>query len=320
MSVERKKKLLVTEFAPIELNGVTEQQIESIYSQRIGKGFDSSDLANLESENKRFLDVLFDDEDTLCVCKTLYDFSFIKKSEYKGELGRYLSFNPSDPNTTTRRNIDVSKFRNFMLEFDNVSTERQLELMETVNFPFSTVTYSGNQSLHFIISLETPLENIKEYQLVSKWLHAIAGNMVATPDICSKAPSFTTRFPNVLNENGANSQKLLIINGRISDDDFYDWLEKFKDLRPSIQSLNGGREKINEAVDYYVKEYLGKTFDDEWFDCPLCIEEGKTSHTKRMKVNKESKSVKCFCSQNHDRAIIKKLFEIKNKMGGSNNE
>lgn len=314
-----RKQFLLTESAEIQLSTLSNQEVETIYALNLGKDGDHS-LNKLEIENQQFFNLLFDQEDTVCVCNTPYKFEFYQKAQVNKELGRYVSINASNPATKTRRSEDVTSFRNFLVEFDDMSLTTQLEKMDAIGFPYSAVTFSGNKSLHFIISLENPVSSIKEYQLVSNWLHNIINKYVGKADPSTKPPSFTTRYPNIINENGIYSQKLLILNKRVSDDIFFNWLAKHQDLKPSPDMFKQSfREKINSAVDFYITDILKTDFEKgEWFDCPLCVEEGNVSNTKRMKVNKSTKSIKCHCSKDHDQNIVKKLFQIQRENGGRN--
>ena len=311
-----REQFLKTESASIDYSTLMDQSVETIYSLELGKESTLNEKT-LKNENLKFLDILFDDDDCLCVCKSPFDFEFQKKSQMGNKIGRYISINPSNPNTSTRRNDDVTKFRNFLIEFDDMSITEQLSKMENLKIPYSAVTFSGNKSLHFIISLENPLSNIEEYQLISNWIHNIVNELVGNADKSTKPPSFTTRYPNVIHENGIYSQKLLKLNGRLSDEEFFGWIKNHISLKPTIDnSKRSFKEKINDALDFYIRDVLKTSLDEsEWFDCPLCVEEG-ASKTRRMKVNKTTKSIKCYCSKGHDQNVVKKLFQIKREQGG----
>jgi hypothetical protein len=140
---------------------------------------------------------------------------------------------------------------------------------------------------------------------------------VGQADKSTKPPSFTTRYPNVINESGVYSQKLVKLNSRISDDIFFGWLKDFIDLKPNVDgSKVDFKTKISNAVDFYVQEILKTNLEDaKWLDCPLCVDEG-VSNTKRMKINKDTKSIKCYCSKEHDQSIVKELFRIQREHGG----
>jgi hypothetical protein len=303
----------------IEFNVIVEGDAEKIYH---------SGLANQELsptiEIQKFINVLFDEEDTICICRSPSDYFFIKKKDYQGELGKLLAFNPTNPTTKTRKNSDVAKFRSFMIEFDNISIKQQYDVILEIGFPHSTITYSGNKSLHIILTLEQEIESQDNYYLYSKWIQNIFQAKSYRPDPLTKSPSFLTRFPNVTSDDGFYSQKLLSLQGRVNNSDFIEWLNRYSECRPQInksfidEELKPERKSIVELVDWYVFEYLKSSYDgiENWFMCPICKEEKRAHYGKRLCVKGLNKYTSCTADKDHNRLLLKKIWSLKS--GGRN--
>lgn len=62
------------------------------------------------------------------------------------------------PDVGRRADINVTEFRNFLFEMDQVNTELQYEMMEVLKPYLTTMVFSGGKSIHGILCLETPLD------------------------------------------------------------------------------------------------------------------------------------------------------------------
>lgn len=127
-------------------------------------------------------------------------------------------------NKPRRSNANVTCFRNILIEFDEIPLEKQLEFVKGAALPYTTAVFSGSKSIHFIISLEEPLTDLNEYNLIVKTLYYIIKSKGATPDTKCKNPSRLTRFPGYI-RNG-KEQELLEVRGRVSKEE----LEQFMDI------------------------------------------------------------------------------------------
>ena len=74
-----------------------------------------------------------------------------------------------------RADANCVSYRNFMLEFDTVngrqlSRDEQIQLMEgKYRIPYSTAVWSGNKSVHFVISLSEPIKE-KQWRKIARSL------------------------------------------------------------------------------------------------------------------------------------------------------
>lgn len=120
-----------------------------------------------------------------------------------------------------RADANVVCYRNILLEFDKGSIEEQQELVEKLNLPYSTCVFSGGKSLHYIISLETPLQTAAEYRVLANRLYYVIGSGV---DSTCKNPSRLSRAPGVMRYGTNNEQKLIAVRGRVKNAALEQWL------------------------------------------------------------------------------------------------
>lgn len=121
-----------------------------------------------------------------------------------------------------RADCNVISFRNILIEMDNFALDKQDQYITEIGVPYSTAVYSGGKSIHYIISLETPVQNIKAYRrLVSRIYKAIGEDYV---DIANKNPSRLSRFPGHIRIDSTKEQKLLTIKGRVPNSVLEEWL------------------------------------------------------------------------------------------------
>jgi hypothetical protein len=91
--------------------------------------------------------------------------------------------------------------------------------------PYSTCVFSGGKSLHFIISLETPLESEEEYRCWWKAIFKIMGNRGAGLDKSTVNPSSFSRCPNAYREDKDQIQHLLKVNARVKNEVMASWFK-----------------------------------------------------------------------------------------------
>lgn len=149
-----------------------------------------------------------------------------------------------------RADANVTAFRNFLLECDNMSLEEQLVYMEDYKVPWATCVYSGSKSFHFIISLADGYADHKEYEFVAVWIH----NILKKIDHKTKNPSRLSRFPNVLRVDSGNEQKLIEIRKPITRKELADWLAQYIDLMPVVQTESAPVELPPGELGYMSKK------------------------------------------------------------------
>lgn len=168
---------------------------------------------------KDFLKLLFSEEACGTVGKTQYETEVIKLQQVEGNAEDYQFVTLNElTEGKSRADRNVTCFRNFLLEFDNLPIDEQMKVLDDV--PYLTVTFSGSKSCHAIISLEEPLSSREEYDHLVKWiLEAVPG-----ADKACKNPSRFTRLAGGVNQRTGRKQELLKTGKRISVKDLKEWL------------------------------------------------------------------------------------------------
>jgi hypothetical protein len=230
-------------------------------------------IRNVESLKEQ-LRVMFDEEDYVFHYSKKEINNFFKRDEFHPAVGSLLCLNAIDGkkdrnpwrdfhhvNKPRRCDDNVVKYRNFLIECDGVvGIDNQLAIMEKYRIPYSLAVWSGNKSVHFIISLEEPISerswgtlinallpsnsDCEYFKKTKQWLG------IEEADKACKNPSRGCRAAGIERDNG-NEQTLLKNNGRVSLSSILKVIEIQKQPpRP--------RYTIEHSDDYWVKKYQEK--------------------------------------------------------------
>lgn len=135
----------------------------------------------------------------------------------------YLVINPMRFGST--RSIEnITKFRSFLVEMDNHTIDEQKQIIKDKGMPWSTAVYSGGKSIHFIISLETPVTG-EEYRRIARKIYDAMEIKSLKEDQGNKNASRFSRCPNAFRRNKRAYQHLLKVNGRIPNQVLFDWFD-----------------------------------------------------------------------------------------------
>lgn len=126
-----------------------------------------------------------------------------------------------------REDCNCTAFRNFLVELDFGPLKEQLAYVKKIGLPYSAVVFSGNKSLHFLISLDTDLPSENIYRKLSEWTL----NIATIADQMTKNPSRSIRIPGAYRE-PKKKQILVEFKGPTKLDDFVNWLKKHPDAMP----------------------------------------------------------------------------------------
>lgn len=140
-----------------------------------------------------------------------------------------------------REDLNCTAYRNFLIEMDYGPIPEQMAYAKKIELPYSAVVFSGNKSLHFLISLDTDLPKYEVYYLLAEWTLAIAN----AADQQTKNPSRQIRIPGAYREPG---KKQLIVEqrGPTSLKDFSAWLAKHPNAKPKKPE----RRIVSEIEDF----------------------------------------------------------------------
>ena len=147
---------------------------------------------------------------------------------------------------------NCSAYRNFLVEMDCAPLPEQLAYIKKMGMPYSAVVFSGNKSLHFLISLDTDLPSEKVYRIFSEWILSI----ITLADQATKNPSRSIRIPGAMRDTG-KLQELTEYVGPIKIADLINWLKLHPDAKPQEkQERKVLKEPNYDRVKGWAKELL----------------------------------------------------------------
>lgn len=185
--------------------------------------------------NKNFFKILFDENEFSCFSLDNKGTKVSKAGPYYLNTCNYFSINPldgeKDNNPTEayhsadkprRADCNVTVYRTFLIEMDNTSAEDQLKYVRSINMPFSTMVWSGGKSIHFLLVLEDPCRDEKEYRALAERIQKAVG--LDKVDRANKNPSRFSRYPNAVRADTGKKQTLGYVGSRIKQADLEAWL------------------------------------------------------------------------------------------------
>jgi hypothetical protein len=207
------------------------------------------DYSNLTLDG--FYNLIFDPEDWTCFGNKVQETGVTPHNSPFGRTKKWFAINPLDSkfdrcptegwhkqDKPRRAKCNVTKFRNIMIEQDSCPIPDQKAHIKAVRFPYSTCVYSGGKSLHFIVSLETPLANETEYRCWWKAIFKIFSDNGASLDPATVNPACFSRCPNAFREDKGQTQHLLKLNSRVKNSDMMAWFASHgvnpSDFRPQV--------------------------------------------------------------------------------------
>jgi hypothetical protein len=150
------------------------------------------------------LRLLFDPDDNVCYKPDVYTRS-------EGPAA-FFCINPLRDPAGKVSLENIACYRNILIEFDRSTLAQQAKKYEErYRLPYTTKTFSGSKSLHYIISLEEPV-TLAEYQLLNVVLHAV----LVTCDTSTKNPNRLSRTAGQVRKDKNKEQTLLGTGERIA--------------------------------------------------------------------------------------------------------
>lgn len=156
-----------------------------------------------------------------------------------------------------REDINATAYRNFLIEIDTGPLAQQLAYAKQLEIPYSAVVFSGNKSLHFLVSLDQDLPSYDVYYHLAEWTLKI----VTLADQMTKNPSRSIRIPGAEREPGKR-QGLVDYRGPVSLKDFSNWLAKHPEAKPIVEKKRTVSEHFDfKNMRYWVKQRLVNGLD-----------------------------------------------------------
>lgn len=172
----------------------------------------------------KFWSTLFDDNEWVNIVKDVKGthvtpISWLKENRYERATNpdNFFCINPLTQ--FGRKDSNVTCFRNILIEFDDLPLKTQNDFATNGIMPYSTCVFSGGKSFHFIISLQVPCKDIKEYKELVSRIH----NKVPQADKSTRNPSRLSRTPGAIRDNG-EEQSIIQVRHRVHRDELENWL------------------------------------------------------------------------------------------------
>lgn len=197
----------------------------------------------MDSSGQSLLKLLFNDGETICVSDNRFAYhSMPLENTFGGKITLVSSNKDSpirhcdssklilvsiNPIKGFRCDKNVTAFRSFLVELDIGSTKEQLTTIKRFGMPFSAQVFSGNKSVHTVITLSEDLKDKRDYSDIANWIF----NIITLADKNCANPSRGARIPGAYREPN-KKQELISINRRITHKELFSWLNQYEHLRP----------------------------------------------------------------------------------------
>jgi hypothetical protein len=176
---------------------------------------------NKEELRRRYWRALFDADDCVCVAKYPGGTSLRPAAALAAALLPWAQFVGINAFASGSRRADrnVSRHRSFLLEFDRHALDEQRRLVDDAGLPWTACVFSGNRSLHFIVTLAEPVT-------ADAYRRTAAALLAAFPDAdraCGN-PSRLSRYPGAMRLETGKEQELLAVKERVAPSALAAWL------------------------------------------------------------------------------------------------
>ena len=288
----------------------------------------------MKTKLEQFLNVLFEPDEFIwfgsCyrsnkIAKSQTDLLKLDSSRPSVD-GYFVCLNPANQLGDRHGKEAISKYRNILIECDDMKLSQQESFFRRKQLPFSTLTYSGGKSLHAVIAMEKPFQSEQEYKLIHD---RITFALCELNDAETNKVSTFTRLPDFFRQNnsGIRMQANLEIGRRISIDELETFLKptnkeyfkskafiectkfesrsyshKYDDENDTLQ------RSVHEILEAYVErnEFKKSAYDQYQLRCPICARGGGDSQSDHLSINLSKGLWNCFAGCDR-REIFKKL-------------
>lgn len=170
----------------------------------------------MKENEKRVWELLFDEGEGLCFGMTLESTKVRKLSEVIPSDYQFTCLNPLKDR---RCDANVTAHRNILMEIDDMPLRQQLEHVERIGMPWTTCTYSGGKSYHYVIALAEPVTRAEYDGYVDALYRA-----VEHADTSCRNPSRFTRTPFAKRSGTWMAQSLVGTRERVTREALDSWL------------------------------------------------------------------------------------------------
>lgn len=246
----------------------------------------------MEETTKQFLNIMFRPGEQICVSHNEYSYHSIsllsaingpvvlvptldsceKRKRTIEELTERLD--PSRPILCAlnpimgyREDANCTAFRNFLVEVDYGPLKEQLAYVRKLGLPYSACVFSGNKSLHFLVSVDEDLPSENAWRIVQEWIL----NIITLADSKTKNPSRMIRIPGSW-RTPSQKQRLVEIKGQTKLTDLTNWLKQYPQCKPQVyekrqvlgeRSVHGVKQWALDKLKYGIDTSKGR--NQQWF-------------------------------------------------------
>jgi len=242
-----------------------------------------------QSDRDKFLKILFNEDEGICYGGRYaravhklplgndnnYEFFSINPLSLYKDYMWYMNEEKYKENLPRRCDWNITCFRNFMFEMDEVPLEQQKEILKECDIPWSTVVFSGGKSYHAILSVDGGIDvpvpaTVATLELYKTKWKAMAlqidktGNRLfgerdeGYVDQSSKNPSRFSRFPMSYRFDKNHIQEILYLGDRISRTRFNDLIKSCPEVPKQYNAVYSDKEKAKSEIEFFERagEYL----------------------------------------------------------------
>ena len=207
------------------------------------------------------------------ICQANVPLTFYKKN--KGIIGRrkvkwhkiqLLSINPTKKKGA-RLHEHCTSMKTLLVESDDdrYSPEEMVERIKNSKIPYTALTFSGNRSVHILITLNQPFTCKDKYQEVHSWIVNQLNHYTDGIEFDSKTKSHMnlTRMPNIPAKHSGRKfdTKVIELSRRIDDTELAEWL---KDLWKPVKKYKSEHKDNPEALRAWAKHQDVEKIADEF--------------------------------------------------------
>ena len=201
----------------------------------------------MNEKSKLLLALMFDEGEEICVSNSQFAYHSLSLETVLGDSVTLISPNKKvtaeevstgdlnmvslNPIKGFRNDPNCYKFRNFLIEIDVDSMDRQIGYLKKLEMPYSSIVWSGSRSTHTLISLSETIPDEKKYRLIYKWIL----NIAFLSDQVLGNPSRSTRLAGAIRPETGKEQELIELKSRITHAELFAWLNKWPHLAPKLK-------------------------------------------------------------------------------------
>lgn len=258
-------------------------------------------------DQERFLRALFNEDESICIAKYHGKKVYPLPAAIAAEWPVFVAANPL---VNERQDVNVTSFRNLVIEFDEGTLEQQADVISSYGLPYTTLTYSGGKSLHAIIALNESVATSDEYRKLFRTINDVL--FMIDPSCIN--PSRLTRIGGATRVESGVKQDLIDVRHRISLDDLYAWLRRYKNHLNKIEKKREQwKQEQAERAQFLIAN--GITGIDALPDYHKKFLEGDASGVKSRHKRFVSIAFKCLELGVHPEECRARLIQAHEMMG-----